>query len=97
MDFPEKAHLSFYFLNEAEAKIAVSRIQQDREDVVPAPFTWSEVLKHFLDPKIYGFAAQFFLLVSCDSDFGHEISKCSTAEPSFHISLVFLTNNVSPS
>ncbi len=68
VDFPEKAHLSFYFLNEEETRIAVSRLQKDRGDVVPTSFAWAEVLRNFLDPKIYGFAAQFFLLVSRTSD-----------------------------
>ncbi|KAL8751538.1 MAG: hypothetical protein Q9184_006039, partial [Pyrenodesmia sp. 2 TL-2023] len=31
-------------------------------DVIPAPFSWPEVFRHFLDPKLYGFAASFFLL-----------------------------------
>ena len=62
VDFPENAQQSFRFLDEAETKIAVSRIQQDRGDVVPTPFAWPEVLRHFLDTKIYGFAATFFLL-----------------------------------
>ena len=62
VDFPEKAQQSFHFLDEDETKLAVSRIQSDRGDVIPKPFTWSEVLQHFLDLKIYGFAASFFLL-----------------------------------
>lgn len=62
VDFPEKAQESFYFLDEAETKIAVARVQQDRGDVVPTPFSWPEVFKHFLDLKIYGFAATFFLI-----------------------------------
>ncbi|MCJ1254615.1 hypothetical protein MMC24_002430 [Lignoscripta atroalba] len=62
VDFPEKANLSFHFLDEAETKRAVARIQIDRGDVDPNPFTWTEILRHFLDPKIYGFAAMFFLL-----------------------------------
>lgn len=62
VDFPENAQKSFCFLDEAETKIAVARIQQDRGDVVPTPFSWPEILKHFLDLKVYGFAATFFLL-----------------------------------
>ena len=62
VDFPENAQDSFFFLDEEETKIAVARIQQDRGDVIPTPFSWLEVLKHFLDLKIYGFAASFFLL-----------------------------------
>ncbi|KAL9636187.1 MAG: hypothetical protein Q9164_002977 [Protoblastenia rupestris] len=62
VDFPENAQKSYYFLDEEGTKIAVTRIQRDRADVIPTPFSWAEVLKHFLDPKIYGFAAMFFLL-----------------------------------
>ncbi|KAL8772307.1 MAG: hypothetical protein Q9209_002519 [Squamulea sp. 1 TL-2023] len=62
IDFPEYSDRSFKFLNSEEARIATSRIQRDRGDVIPAPFTWREIFRHFLDPKIYGFAASFFLL-----------------------------------
>jgi len=62
VDFPEKANSSFRFLSTKEMESAVARIQQDRGDVKLTPFTWSNVLRHFLDPKIYGFAAMFFLL-----------------------------------
>ncbi|KAL8662279.1 MAG: hypothetical protein Q9168_008284 [Polycauliona sp. 1 TL-2023] len=62
VDFPEKSHNSFRFLTKEEAHIATARIQRDRGDVNPAPFTLREVLRHFLDLKIYGFAASFFLL-----------------------------------
>ena len=62
VDFPEQCHQSFHFLDETEQKLAIGRIQRDRGDVMPTPFSWPEVLRHFLDPKIYGFAATFFLL-----------------------------------
>lgn len=62
VDFPENAQRSFMFLNEEETKVAVARIQRDRSDVLPTPFSWAEVLKHFLDLKVYGFALTFFLL-----------------------------------
>ena len=62
VEFPEKSDSSFCFLSKEEAGRAVRRIQNDRGDVQPAPFTWSNVLKHFLDSKVYGFAAMFFLL-----------------------------------
>lgn len=64
VEFPENAEQSFHFLDKAETELAVKRIQQDRGDVLAAPFSWHEVLIHFLDPKIYGFAVMFFLLVS---------------------------------
>ncbi|KAL9600849.1 MAG: hypothetical protein Q9219_002891 [cf. Caloplaca sp. 3 TL-2023] len=62
VDFPERSAESFRFLSKDEAHLASSRIQRDRGDVIPASFSWTEVLRHFLDPKIYGFAASFFLL-----------------------------------
>ncbi|KAL6720654.1 hypothetical protein ACLMJK_002579 [Lecanora helva] len=62
VDFPEESQHSFHFLSETERKLAVARIQRDRGDVVPTPFSWSEIFRHFLDLKIYGFAATFFLL-----------------------------------
>ena len=64
VDFPENAEQSFYFLDKEETELAVKRIQQDRGDVIATPFSWHEVLSHFLDPKIYAFAVMFFLLVS---------------------------------
>jgi len=48
--------------------MAVRRIQKDRGDGEPTPFKWREILEHFLDLKIYGFAATFFLLVGSVSD-----------------------------
>ncbi|KAB8237969.1 major facilitator superfamily domain-containing protein [Aspergillus alliaceus] len=62
IDFPEKAHRSFYFLSESEAQLAVQRIQADRDDVVPEPFSWRRIGVNFLDPKLYGFACMFFIL-----------------------------------
>ena len=64
VDFPENANQSFHFLSKQETELAVARIQKDRGDVELTPFSWRELLRHFLDPKIYGFAALFFLLVS---------------------------------
>lgn len=62
VDFPENSQDSFHFLDQAERDMVVERIQRDRGDVMPTPFSWREVLRQFLDPKIYGFAATFFLL-----------------------------------
>lgn len=62
VDFPEQAHKSLWFLTDEEQKLAVSRIQRDRKDVDPLPFSWLEVLQHAKDIKIYGFACMFFLL-----------------------------------
>lgn len=62
IDFPEQAHNSRWFLTPEEQGLAISRIQEDRKDVKPEPFTWSKVLVHATDLKVYGFAILFFLL-----------------------------------
>lgn len=62
VDFPENSHLSFCFLSGSEARIASHRIQEDRADLVPEPFSWSSLLSNSMDLKIYGFACMFFLL-----------------------------------
>ncbi|KAK5132755.1 hypothetical protein LTR08_008640 [Meristemomyces frigidus] len=62
VDFPENAHHSLRFLTPTEQTLAISRIQNDRQDVQPTPFTWPEVLRHARDPKVYAFATMFFLL-----------------------------------
>ncbi|KAF1992092.1 putative MFS transporter [Aulographum hederae CBS 113979] len=62
VDFPEKAWKSFWFLNEEESRVMAARIQRDRGDVLPDPFSWKKVLKHAADPKVYGFCGMYFLL-----------------------------------
>lgn len=62
VDFPENAQRSFFFLSDQEARVATHRIQDDRADVIPEPFSWGTLLANFKDPKIYGFAVMFFLL-----------------------------------
>lgn len=61
VDFPENAHRSFMFLSEEESEIAASRIEKDRGDVEPEPFSWAKVLVHAKDPKVYGFCTMYFL------------------------------------
>ena len=80
VDFPENAQESFYFLNKEETELAVKRIQQDRGDVIATPFSWHELLPHFLDPKIYAFAVMFFLLVSVGFARVCIIDDCSEKE-----------------
>ncbi|KAJ5732022.1 Major facilitator superfamily domain general substrate transporter [Penicillium malachiteum] len=62
VDFPENASRSFYFLSDREARVASQRIQNDRADLIPEPFSWGTLLANFKDLKIYGFACMFFLL-----------------------------------
>lgn len=60
-DFPERAHTSFHFLSESEARVASARIAHDRGDHEADPFTWRKVLIHVSDLKIYGFCTLYFL------------------------------------
>ena len=60
-DFPERAHTSFHFLSEAEARVASARIAHDRGDHSLDAFSWRKVLIHAADPKIYGFCTLYFL------------------------------------
>lgn len=102
VDFPENAEQSFHFLGKEETELAVKRIEQDRGDVLAAPFSWHEVLPHFLDPKIYAFAVIFFLLVSfgfarvciidCCSQKNNWVVESRSYQP-----FVLFTNNVSVS
>jgi len=62
VDFPEHAKRSFRFLSDREACVAARRIQDDRADLVPEPFSWGTLFANFKDLKIYGFACMFFLL-----------------------------------
>lgn len=61
VDFPENAHKSFYFLTREESALVSYRIQKDRGDVEPEAFTWTKVLMHAKDPKVYGFCTLYFL------------------------------------
>ncbi|CBX95691.1 hypothetical protein IAQ61_004521 [Plenodomus lingam] len=61
VDFPEHAHASFHFLTPAESALASGRIEKDRGDVEPDPFTWSKLLMHAKDIKVYGFCTLYLL------------------------------------
>jgi MFS family permease len=62
VDFPEDSQHSFKFLTLRESQIAAARIQDDRADLQPEPFSWARILDCLKDVKIYGFACMFFLL-----------------------------------
>ncbi|GLI80623.1 hypothetical protein PoHVEF18_008978 [Penicillium ochrochloron] len=62
VDFPEDSAHSFKFLTLRESQIAAARIQDDRADLQPEPFSWARILDCLKDVKIYGFACMFFLL-----------------------------------
>jgi len=60
VDFPDKAHTSWHFLNEREAKFIIERVNKDRGDAKPEPFNWKKFLRGGADIKIWGFAMIFF-------------------------------------
>lgn len=61
VDFPEFASKSWRFLTEKESAFVVARIQKDRHDAIPEPFTIGGYLKNALDLKVWGFAWLFML------------------------------------
>ena len=64
VDFPESSQNSLWFLTPEETRLAVSRIDRDRSDAAkPGKLNIkSNILLHFLDPKLYVFSLLFFLL-----------------------------------
>lgn len=65
VDFPEDSPKSWRFLNEKEAAFVVARIEHDRADVIPEPFTWAKYLKNGLDSKVWGFGALYMMTTTC--------------------------------
>ncbi|CAI6339439.1 unnamed protein product [Periconia digitata] len=60
VDFPDKAHKSWKFLNEREVKFIIDRVDRDRGDANPEPFAIGKFLRAGLDIKIWGYALIFF-------------------------------------
>jgi hypothetical protein len=65
VDFPELSSKTFFvkFLNEKEVAFIVARIENDRADVIPEPFTFRKYLEGAADLKIWGFA----VLLGCST------------------------------
>lgn len=53
VDFPEKADRSWKFLSTEERDFILRRINKDRDDAIPEPFTIKRFLKPALDIKIW--------------------------------------------
>ena len=53
VDFPEKADQSWNFLSKEERDFVKRRINKDRDDAIPEPFTVARFLKPALDIKIW--------------------------------------------
>lgn len=65
-DFPEKAAqksrgFAIRFLTQKEADFIVARIEKDRKDVEPTPFSWAHYAKQAADLKVWAFATLFGL------------------------------------
>jgi MFS family permease len=60
VDFPDKAHKSWRFLTEKEAKFIIDRVNRDRGDAKPEPWSLAKFLKGGTDIKIWGFAMVCF-------------------------------------
>ena len=65
VDFPELAASSFHFLSERESLYVVARIEKDRADAIPEPFSIGSYLKNALDLRVWGFGALFGLTTTC--------------------------------
>ncbi|KAL9010585.1 MAG: hypothetical protein Q9173_004496 [Seirophora scorigena] len=53
VDFPDKADQSWKFLNRDERDFIVRRINKDRDDAIPEPFTIKRFLRPALDIKLW--------------------------------------------
>lgn len=56
VDFPDKAHKSWKFLTEREAKFIINRVDKDRGDARPEPWSLAKFLRGGADIKVWGFA-----------------------------------------
>ena len=60
VDFPDKAHKSWKFLTEREAMFIIDRVNRDRGDAKPEPWSLAKFLHGGTDIKIWGFAMVSF-------------------------------------
>jgi len=68
VDFPDKAHKSWKFLNEREAKFIIERVDRDRGDAKPEPFSAPKFFGASTDWKIWGYA-MVSMLSKCRSTY----------------------------
>ncbi|KAJ5766244.1 major facilitator superfamily domain-containing protein [Penicillium nucicola] len=64
VDFPDRAHKSWKFLDEKECAFIIRRINRDRADGDAEPFSIKKFLAPATDLKIWGFAMIFFCLTT---------------------------------
>lgn len=63
VDFPDRAYKAWGFLSEKECAFVLRRLNRDRADASPEPFSLGKFLRPALDLKIWAFAF-IFLSVS---------------------------------
>lgn len=56
VDFPDKAHKSWKFLNQREAQFIIDSVNHDRGDAKPEPWNMSKFFRAGTDWKIWGYA-----------------------------------------
>lgn len=66
VDFPEKAHLTWRFLDERETKWVIDRVNRDRGDASLEPFNVWKFVACALDLKLWMFGMLFFCVL-CNS------------------------------
>jgi hypothetical protein len=66
VDFPDKAHKEWTFLNERECAFILRRLNRDWADADPEAFHIVSFLRPGLDMKIWGFAFIFLLATPYD-------------------------------
>ncbi|KAK2799987.1 hypothetical protein FQN51_006416 [Onygenales sp. PD_10] len=64
VDFPDKAHKAWNFLNEKECAFIIRRLNKDRGDGDAEPFSIGKFLRPALDLKIWGMGLIFFCLTT---------------------------------
>jgi hypothetical protein len=56
VDFPDKAHTSWKFLTQREALFIIKRVDADRGDAKPEPWSTAKFFKGGADIKVWGYA-----------------------------------------
>jgi hypothetical protein len=59
VDFPDKGHKAWGFLTQEECTFILRRLDRDRADAQPEPFSMAKFLRPALDLKIWGLGMIF--------------------------------------
>jgi len=105
VDFPDKAHKSWNFLTEREAMFIIDRVNRDRGDARPEPWSMAKFFKGGADIKIWGFALIFFntttvtyalayflpIILTLNMGFSTGAAQCLVAPPYAFAAIVMYT------